>query len=218
MAHKKLFYPEGEIVMKKTNWLAGCVCLGMSAAACASSPPPAPAEPEPEAPIEEAPLTPAAETPAEAPPPPITLSVPIDAKSKSKLKGRATFSEVEGGVMVKIEVEGVTAGDHGAHVHQIGDCSSADGKSAGDHFNPMTHDHALPKTEMRHLGDLGNLTVGKDGKGSLEITITGANLKSGDANSFDGRAIVIHAKKDDGGQPSGNAGDRIGCGVIAKAP
>jgi Cu-Zn family superoxide dismutase len=66
----------------------------------------------------------------------------------------------------------------------------------------------------RHLGDLGNLTIGKDGKGSLDITIPGANLKPGDTNSFAGKAIIVHAKKDDGGQPVGNAGDRIGCGVI----
>jgi Cu-Zn family superoxide dismutase len=143
------------------------------------------------------------------------LQVKLEAKSGSKLSGSAMLMEVEGGVKVTLSVEGVTpAGDRGAHVHEKGDCSSPDGKSAGGHFNPAGHDHALPTTEKRHLGDLGNLTIGKDGKGSLEITIPGANLKAGDPNSFAGKAIIIHAKKDDGGQPTGNAGDRIGCGVI----
>jgi Cu-Zn family superoxide dismutase len=143
------------------------------------------------------------------------LQVKLEPKSGSKLSGSAMLMEVEGGVKVTLSVEGVApGGDHGAHVHEKGDCSSPDGKSAGGHFNPGGHDHALPATAKRHLGDLGNLTIGKDGKGSLEITIPGANLKAGDPSSFAGKAIIVHAKKDDGGQPTGNAGDRIGCGVI----
>jgi Cu-Zn family superoxide dismutase len=56
--------------------------------------------------------------------------------------------------------------------------------------------------------------VDKDGKGKLEIVATGANLKDGDPNSFLGKSIIVHEKKDDGGQPTGNAGGRIGCGEI----
>jgi Cu-Zn family superoxide dismutase len=146
---------------------------------------------------------------------PRTLEVKIEPKSGSKLSGKATLTETEGGVHVVLSVEGVTpGGDHGAHVHEKGDCSAADGASAGGHFNPGSNEHALPAVAKRHLGDLGNLIVGKDGKGSLDITIPGANLKAGDANSFAGKAIIVHAKKDDGGQPTGNAGGRIGCGVI----
>lgn len=172
-------------------------------------PPPPAAEPPPPPPAPE----PVAEAPKKAEP--RTIEVKIEAKSGSKLTGKATFSEVEGGVKVALSVEGAAPpGDHGAHVHEKGDCSSPDGKSAGGHFNPAGHDHALPVKEVRHLGDLGNLSIGKDGKGSLEITIPGANLKDGDPNSFAGKAVIIHAKKDDGGQPVGNAGDRIGCGVI----
>ncbi|HXK16917.1 MAG TPA: superoxide dismutase family protein, partial [Polyangiaceae bacterium] len=92
--------------------------------------------------------------------------------------------------------------------------SAADGASAGGHFNPASKDHGLPGAEKRHLGDLGNITIAKDGKGSLDITAPGANLKASDPSSFVGRAIIVHAKKDDGGQPTGNAGDRVGCGVI----
>jgi Cu-Zn family superoxide dismutase len=56
--------------------------------------------------------------------------------------------------------------------------------------------------------------VGKDGKGTLEIVAAGANLKDGDVSSFVGRSLIVHEKKDDGGQPTGNAGGRIGCAVI----
>jgi Cu-Zn family superoxide dismutase len=192
-------------------------CGGSDAPAAAPPPPPPPAAsdaPPPPPAVEAAPApAPAAEAPK--PEPPRTLDVNIEAKSGSKLKGKATLTETDGGVHVVLSVEGVKpGGDHGAHVHEKGDCSSPDGKSAGGHFNPQGNEHGLPTVAKRHLGDLGNLTISKDGKGSLDITIPGANLKPGDANSFAGKAIIVHAKKDDGGQPVGNAGDRIGCGVI----
>ena len=171
---------------------------------------------------------PPAETPAEAPaaaatppatPPATTLSVrsievPLAAKSDSKLSGKATFTEVDGGVQVKVQVAGAPTGKIATHVHEKGDCSAPDGSSAGGPFNPASHPHALPPSAERHLGDLGNIDVGADGSGTTEITIKGASLKEGDPNSFLGKAIIVHAKQDDGGQPVGNAGGRIGCGVI----
>lgn len=144
------------------------------------------------------------------------LIVAIEPRSLSKLKGTATFEAISGGVRVTLDVTGAPAGKHGAHIHQKADCSAKDGKSAGDHFNPEGHEHGLPPTEHRHLGDLGNLEVGKDGKGHLEITIAGANLTPGDKMSFLDRGIIIHEKVDNGGQPSGNAGNRIGCGEIKR--
>jgi Cu-Zn family superoxide dismutase len=170
---------------------------------------PASAAPEATPPAEPAP---AAEAPAA--PPPRTIEVMIQPKSGSKLAGKATLTEMPDGVKVVLSVENVKPGDHGAHVHEKGDCSAADAASAGGHFNPGNHPHALPTANPRHLGDLGNITVGKDGKGTHEITASSANLKAGDANSFDGRSILVHEKKDDGGQPTGNAGGRIGCAEI----
>jgi Cu-Zn family superoxide dismutase len=155
---------------------------------------------------------PAAAPEAAAPAAPVTVT--LEAKSGSKLTGQATLTETATGVKVDLTVEGISPGQHGAHFHEKGDCSAPDGKSAGDHFNPGAHPHALPEKEPRHLGDMGNIEVGKDGKGTLSIEIPGANLKPGDPNSYRGRAIIIHEKKDDGGQPTGNAGGRIGCGVV----
>jgi Cu-Zn family superoxide dismutase len=206
----------------KTGMFMSCV-LGLALAACAGQPVEPAAAPEPPpppaAPANEAAATagaaPAAEAaPAAAPAAPRTIEVPIEAKSGSKLSGKATLTETEGGVHVVLALEGIEPGEHGAHVHEKGDCSAADGASAGGHFNPQSKDHGLPGAEKRHLGDLGNITIGKDGKGSLDFTAPGANLKSGDPLSFVGRSIIVHAKKDDGGQPTGNAGGRVGCGVI----
>lgn len=142
------------------------------------------------------------------------VNATFEAKSGSTLAGTATLSETAEGVKVVLSLENVAPGEHGAHVHEKGDCSAPDGASAGGHFNPATNPHALPSTEPRHLGDLGNVTIGADGKGTLEITAPGANLKEGDPSSFLGRAIIVHEKLDDGGQPTGNAGGRIGCAVI----
>jgi len=145
---------------------------------------------------------------------PKPIEVSVEAKSDSKLTGTATLSTEGDGVKVVLKLQNVPAGKHGAHVHEKGDCSAPDGKSAGGHFNPDKIDHGLPSNK-RHLGDLGNIEIGEDGTGKLEITVAGANLKAGDAKSFLGRAIIVHAKEDDGGQPTGNAGGRIGCAVIA---
>jgi Cu-Zn family superoxide dismutase len=208
--------------MNQGSSIFSSIVLVFLSAACASNPPeptvvpePAPPAVEPApAPAEAAPA--AAEAPAAAAPAaaPRTIDVVMEAKSKSKLVGKAKLTESEGGVHLLLTVEGIEPGDHGAHIHETGDCSAPDAKSAGGHFNPHTKDHGLPGAEKRHLGDLGNITIGKDGKGTLDITAPGANLKPNDPSSFVGRAIIVHAKKDDGGQPVGNAGDRIGCGVI----
>jgi Cu-Zn family superoxide dismutase len=144
------------------------------------------------------------------------LIISIEPRSESKLKGTAKFEASSASVQVTQDVTGAPPGKHGAHIHQNAACSAKDGKSAGDHFNPASHEHGLPPAEHRHLGDLGNLEVGKDGKGHVEITILGANLTPGDKMSFLDRGIIIHEKIDDGGQPSGNAGKRIGCGEIKR--
>lgn len=164
------------------------------------------------------PATPAAEAaPAAAPAAESagkTVEVSFQPKSGSSLAGKATLTETPEGVKVDLALEGLPPGEHGAHVHEKGDCSAADGSSAGGHFNPASNPHALPTGTPRHLGDLGNITISPDGKGTLDIVAPGANLKEGDPNSFLGKAIIVHEKQDDGGQPTGNAGGRIGCAEI----
>jgi Cu-Zn family superoxide dismutase len=184
-------------------------------------------KPEAEAPAAPTPVTattapgdagapPAAPAPAAAAanPEPTTLVVDFVPKSGSKLAGKATLTESGTGVKIVLEIEGITPGDHGAHVHETPDCSAPDAKTAGSHYNPDKHDHGMPDAKQRHLGDLGNIVAGKDGKAKLEIVVPDANLKPNDPHSFLGRAIIVHEKKDDGGQPVGNAGGRIGCAAI----
>jgi len=143
-----------------------------------------------------------------------SVEVPLAARSGSKLSGKATFTAVAGGVKVTVQVAGAPPGKVATHVHETGDCSAPDAKSAGGHFNPASKPHGLPPGAERHLGDLGNIDIGPDGTGSTEIVVNGATLQDDGPTSFLGRSIIVHDKQDDGGQPVGNAGGRIGCGVI----
>jgi Cu-Zn family superoxide dismutase len=116
---------------------------------------------------------------------------------------------------VKLDVSGATPGKHGAHIHENGDCSAPDATSAGGHWNPSGMDHGAPGASPHHAGDLGNLTVGEDGKGTLTLSSAEWQLDTGAANDVLGKAVVIHAAEDDlTTQPAGNSGARVACGVI----
>ena len=132
------------------------------------------------------------------------------------VNGLVTFTKTDSGIHVVADVQGLTEGKHGFHIHQYGDCSSSDGKSAGGHFNPDNKDHGAPTSADRHVGDLGNITAGADGKAHLEMTDTLLAFQG--PHSIIGRAVVVHAGEDDFvTQPTGNAGARVACGVIGIA-
>jgi Cu-Zn family superoxide dismutase len=139
----------------------------------------------------------------------------VHATAGNKCHGRVQFTQEGDSVKVVADLEGLNPGQkHAIHVHQYGDCSAPDGASAGGHYNPENHPHALPTgTGPRHAGDLGNLEADSNGKAHYEITVDNITV-AGTKNPIIGRAVIVHAKVDDGGQPVGNAGARIGCGVI----
>lgn len=198
------------------------IALGLAITACGPSAPTEPATPADEAPAPLADAKPVVDEPTADEPfgdeadEPVAdiVTAKIMAKSDSKLTGTVSLSPTDGGVKVVVNVQGVEPGKHGVHIHDKADCSAPDGTSAGGHFSPEGHDHALPTKTPRHLGDLGNIEVGQDGMGNLEIVREGANLEADDSHSFLGRALIVHAEEDDGGQPTGNAGGRIGCAEI----
>ena len=134
----------------------------------------------------------------------------------SKIAGLVTLTEVTGGLKVEAEVKNVTpAGKRGFHIHENGSCEDA-GKAAGGHFNPDAVQHGLLEKdghEMAHAGDLGNIEIGEDGTGKLSGFLPGASLTEGKYNVM-GKAVILHEKEDDFGQPTGNAGARVGCGII----
>jgi len=134
----------------------------------------------------------------------------------NEARGTVTFTGTADGIMVTANIAGLTPGDHAIHIHQFGDLRKDDGKGTGGHYNPEGHDHALPESDIRHAGDLGNLTAGADGNSSYSIMIRNVTF-DGAHNPIIGRAVIIHAKADDGGQPTGNAGARVSQGTIGYA-
>lgn len=141
------------------------------------------------------------------------------APNDTDFSGTVTFTQGEGqDVHVVADFAGVdTPGKHGFHIHETGECDhDPAGKhfsSAGGHFNPTAAEHACPPTDPRHAGDLGNVQVGPNGSGRMELSTSGITLTG--ANSIVGKAILLHAGEDDcKTQPTGNSGDRLACGVI----
>lgn len=128
--------------------------------------------------------------------------------------GRATATEVAGGLRVTLDVHDLAPGTHGAHVHTIGRCDPPDFASAGGHWNPAGTKHGSMNPQGPHEGDLPNLVIGAGGRGTIGIVLPGATM-AGLLDS-DGSAIVVHAKPDDlMTDPSGNSGARIACGVFS---
>ncbi|MDO8909773.1 MAG: superoxide dismutase family protein [Pseudohongiella sp.] len=132
----------------------------------------------------------------------------------SEVSGTVIFSNTEVGVTVSANVEGLPpTSAHGFHIHEFGDCSAADASSAGDHYNPHNQQHGAPDSVRRHAGDLGNLL--SNGVGVAQTSVIDSVLSFSDEDSILGRSVVIHADADDlQSQPSGDAGDRLACGVI----
>jgi len=138
----------------------------------------------------------------------------IQSATGTKLAGDAKLVEEDGAVVVIVDLEDAPPGLKGIHVHERGDCSNPKAKSMGAHFAPNPQRHGFPHEGEHHLGDLGNIAVGPDGKGHLEIKVVSANLAPGDPRSFVGKAIILHEAEDTGTQPGGGAGDPIACGRI----
>jgi Cu-Zn family superoxide dismutase len=110
------------------------------------------------------------------------------------------------------DVDGLSPGKHGFHVHEFGDCSG-DGSATGSHFNPTNSKHGGPDSRERHVGDLGNLVADETGYAHYERVDKIISLEG--ENSILGRSIVIHADPDDyTTQPTGASGTKIACGVI----
>ena len=142
----------------------------------------------------------------------------INPTSDSTVTGMAVFTQSGNSIELSIEVKNSSPGVHTVHIHENGDCSSPDGKSAGGHWNPTEVAHGKWGEGEFHLGDIGNITVGDDGSGTIELSTELWEIGTGSILDVVGKGIIVHAGADDFmSQPSGNAGARIGCGVIELA-
>lgn len=130
--------------------------------------------------------------------------------------GQATLVQTQHGVLVKMTLAGLPAGEHAFHVHETGKCEPPF-KTAGGHFNPTKKAHGISAKKGMHAGDLPNIHVPQAGAVELSLFLADVTLDKGRASLLDsdGSALVLHAGPDDYvTDPAGNAGDRIACAVV----
>jgi Cu-Zn family superoxide dismutase len=144
-----------------------------------------------------------------------TANARLQSKSGSTVSGSIKFTQIGDRVRITGDIAGHSRGKRAIHIHEKGDCSSADGMSAGGHFNPSKAKHGAPGAG--HAGDLGNLTFDEYGA-TINMMASGISVSASAPNGIIGRAVIIHADEDDlKTDPTGNAGGRVACGVIGEA-
>jgi Cu-Zn family superoxide dismutase len=142
------------------------------------------------------------------------------------ITGTADFVErrqnIGSTVEITLTVTGLTPGLHGVHLHAVGKCEP-DFAAAGGHFDPGPASNVDPDANHPfHMGDIPNVEVGKDGKGTFKVMTSRISLSEGPLSLFDadGSAIIIHGNPDKGvtGEPKSgvSGGPRVACGVIVK--
>jgi Cu-Zn family superoxide dismutase len=130
--------------------------------------------------------------------------------------GVALLVDGPAGVLVRAELRGLPAGEHGFHVHETGACEPPF-ESAGGHLAEESTSHGFLSETGMHAGDLPNFHVSTAGEARFDAFVPGVRLDGGVPALLDadGSALVIHAMPDDYlSHPAGEAGTRIACGRI----
>lgn len=176
------------------------------------------------------PATPATPAPAAAPAAPAESAAPQEtaaatpaattasAVAKAELKmvsgdkslGTITFEKSDKTINMSGQFSGLKKGQYALYIHTKGDCGDK-ARKVGEHLNPTKTKHGPPASATRHAGDFGNLTFDKDGNANFAMATDSVTLEPGRADSVVGRAVVIHARKDNA---KGSAGAPVACGVV----
>ncbi|MEO6253237.1 MAG: superoxide dismutase family protein [Ferruginibacter sp.] len=134
------------------------------------------------------------------------------------LTGTAEFSQQNGKVKLSLNITCLQLANKSVavHLHEMGDCGDM-GKMAHGHWNPTNQNHGKWGSNSFHSGDIGNVSLDVTGKGTLEMETDLWSLGGDDKTNILNRSVIVHSGVDDfTTQPTGNAGSRIGCGVIMK--
>ena len=140
--------------------------------------------------------------------------------SDGRQVGTGTLTQTDRGVLITANLSGLPAGQHAFHLHETGRCDAPSFESAGGHYAPMKRQHGFLASGGPHAGDMTNVQV-VGSTVSVQEFNPFVTLSGGEAPLLDqdGSALVIHAKADDySTQPSGDAGARIACAVVQRAP
>ena len=137
---------------------------------------------------------------------------------KGEDAGKAVFTEVDNGVIVEVEFQGLPEGEFAMHIHEVGLATAPDFTDAGSHFNPTGAEHGIHSEKGPHVGDLPNIHVPASGEFKGKYVIQHTSLTEGEKNTLnqeDGTTLIVHVGADDyKSQPTGDAGDRQLAGVI----
>ena len=134
------------------------------------------------------------------------------------LSGTAAFTKQNGKVKLVLNITCAKMANKSVavHLHEMGDCGDM-GKMAHGHWNPTNQQHGKWGSSSFHLGDIGNVSLDATGKGSLEMETNLWTLGGDSTSNILNRSVIVHGGTDDfTTQPTGNAGSRIGCGIIMK--
>ena len=134
--------------------------------------------------------------------------------------GTGTLTQTDKGVLITASLSGLPAGEHAFHVHETGKCDAPSFESAGAHYAPMKRQHGFLASGGPHAGDMTNVQI-VGSTVSVQEFNPFVSLTGGEAPLLDqdGSALILHAKADDySTQPSGDAGDRIACAIVQRAP
>jgi len=134
------------------------------------------------------------------------------------ISGEIIFAQADDNSPLRISgiVRNLPPGAHGFHVHEKKQTGN-DCKSSGGHWDPEGTEHGSRTAKIRHAGDFGSIVADKNGVAIFDFEIAGGGSSTlfGE-NALTDRSLVIHEIEDDFGQPTGNAGSRLACGVLVK--
>ena len=162
----------------------------------------------------------------------LSLSMPADAQPRAraiarlagldgKPVGTASFRAVSGGVLIELDLHGLSPGPHGMHLHVSGQCDAQSGfMKAGPilSLRPGRRHGYLAKGGPM-TGDLPNQFAHADGRLKASIVTNAFTLGNGKRAIFDrdGVSLIVKKRGDDyRTQPIGNSGDRIACGTVVR--
>lgn len=159
-----------------------------------------------------------AAAPAKAKPVKVTMNQ-ITPEGVGASAGTVAIKQTKEGIELAVDLNGLTPGEHGFHLHELGSCDPADkegkktaGQAAGPHWDPDTTKAHKGPGGGGHKGDLPKLTVPEGGKVKTKLPVSGLTLAD-----VAGKSLMVHAGGDnysDTPKPLGGGGDRIVCGVI----